>query len=66
MVSRKNKSCLSHLNHISYCIIFETNIFIKMVIWMAADSKSDSTQGEASVFINFQETKICNINGLKK
>ena len=33
---------------------------------MAADSKSDSKQGEALVFINFQETKICNINGLKK
>ena len=48
---------------ISYCIIFETNIFIEMVICVAVDSKSDSRQGKAYVFINFQGTKICNSNG---
>ena len=49
---------------ISYCIIFETNIFTEMVICMAVDSKSDSRPGKACVFMNFQGTKICNSNDL--
>ena len=32
---------------ISYCTIFQTNIFIKMVICVAVDSESDSRQGKA-------------------
>ena len=48
---------------ISYCIIFETNVFIEIVICVALDSKSDSRQGKAYLFINFQGTKICNSNG---
>ena len=32
---------------ISYCIIFETNIFIEMVICVAVDSKSDGRQRKA-------------------
>ena len=32
---------------ISYCIIFETNIFIEMVICVDVDSKSDGRQGKA-------------------
>ena len=50
-------------NVISYCIIFEINKFIEIVICMAVDSKNDSRQGKAYVFINFQGTKICNGNG---
>ena len=43
--------------------MFETNIFIEMIICVAGDSKSDSRQGKAYVFINFHMTKICNSNG---
>ena len=32
---------------ISYCVTFETNIFIEIVICVAVDSKSDSRQGKA-------------------
>ena len=31
---------------ISYCIIFETNIFLEIVILRGVDSKSNSRQGE--------------------
>ena len=50
---------------ISYCIIFETKIFMKMVICVALDSKSACRQGKACLFINFQGMKICNSNGSK-
>ena len=48
---------------ISYCITFQINKFIEIVICVAVDSKSDSRQGKAYVFMNFQGTKICNSNG---
>ena len=32
----------------------QINIFIEMVIYLAVDSKSDTRQVRASVFINFQ------------
>ena len=38
---------------ISYCIIFETNKFIEMVICVAVDSKSDGRQGKAYGFYKF-------------
>ena len=48
---RKNKNGVPHLNQIyiliknkkliSYCIIFEANILIEMVICMGVDCKSD-------------------------
>ena len=34
------------------------NIFIKMVIGMAADCTSDSRQEKAKVSVNFQRTEI--------
>ena len=48
---------------ISYCIIFETNIFIEMAICVDVGCKSDSRQGKVKVFINFQGKKICSSNG---
>ena len=39
-------------------MIFETNIFIEMVICVAVDCKSDSRQGKGYVLINFQEMEI--------
>ena len=49
---------------ISYCIIFETNIFIEIVICVVVDCKSDSRQRKAKVFMNFPGTKTS--NGSKK
>ena len=47
----------------SNCIIIEANVFLEIVICVAVDSKSGSTQGKAQVFINVKGTKICNSNG---
>ena len=41
-----------------YCIIFETNILTEMAICVAGDCKSNSRQGKAYVFINFQGMEI--------
>ena len=67
----KNKGGISHLNQniktltcilikklISYCIIFETNMLIEMVIYLAVGCKSDTRQGKDYTFMNFQEKKI--------
>ena len=40
-------SCEEPLEMISYCFIFETNIFIEMVICVAIDFKSDTGQKKA-------------------
>ena len=45
---------------ISYCIIFETNVFIEIIICMAIDFKSDIRQRKAEVFINFQGKNFWN------
>ena len=47
---KKNKEmlvCILITKLISYCVIFETNIFIEMIICVAVDSKSDARQGRA-------------------
>ena len=49
---RKNKGmlmCILKTKLMSYCIIFETNIFTEMVIYTTVDCKSDIRQGSKSL-----------------
>ena len=39
---------------ISYCIVFETDIFIEIVICVVLDSKKNNRQGKAQVFYKFR------------
>ena len=59
----KTLTCILMKKIISYCMIFETNIFIEMVDCVAVDCESDTRQGRDEVFKNSQKNTIWNSNG---